>query len=341
MLQVLSTLCPSLCPIPRERSSAGPGRCVQRDVSSIAIAACASVCCSVLQRGCRSPKPVQRGASAPRRAALHWVPKDVGAGVGGLALLGAAHCVLHIWVQSRCHRLCCGRVLPWGPPTPQHCTPLLASLLCTPRPVLAAHPWELVGCRWPGHTHPPPPTPHVCGCRAEPGLNLPQIWGAGEGHCPVPGVPAKLLPRSSWVPLLGAQGRRQHPSLWALSPARPFSSSQTQLPAELTPSRFGRLPFAQKYGSGRGASVAKMLPHLQRAGKHPDCPRQHLLACLRLLRQLCFSPSKPQFAWGVMGKTLSCCFFLAAKALFGNVLAMPKGFKNPVQGVGLWDEKQL
>lgn len=125
---------PSLCPIPRERSSAGPGRCVQRDVSSIAIAACASVCCSVLQWGCRSPRPMQRGASAPRRAALPWVPKDVGAGVGGLALLGAAHCVLHIWVQSRCHRLCCGRVLPWGPPTLQHGTPLLAPLLCTPLP---------------------------------------------------------------------------------------------------------------------------------------------------------------------------------------------------------------
>lgn len=210
-------------PVPGDRSSARPGQHVQRDVSSIAIAACALSCCRALQWGCRSPKPAAWGAPAPRRAALHWVPEDVGAGGGGVWLGQVPHtgcgppCTTHLsaehvpWAASR-------QGAPLGSPHPVALHTLLAPLLCTPCPCCA----PVGACRVSGAWT---PQPYVCAFRAESGLNLPQTWGAGsgtwgagEGHCPVPGAPAKPLPCSSWVPLLGPRGEGQA----AASSTQPF-----------------------------------------------------------------------------------------------------------------------
>lgn len=151
----------------------------------------------------------------------------------------------------------------------------------------------------------------------------------------MPRTPAKPLPCSSWLhgaPLVhGAGGSAPPPPSppsppRVLSPARPFSSSQT--PQSFAPvPLWQRLPFAQKYRSGQGASVAKTLLRLQRAGKRPNCPRWHLLARLRLRWHLCFPPSKPRHRDG--GKKSPRVALLAARAPLGNALAAPRGEKTP------------
>lgn len=159
----------------------------------------------------------------------------------------------------------------------------------------------------------------------------------------MPRTPAKPLPCSSCLhgaPLVHGAGGSAPPSpppARVLSPARPFSSSQT--PQSFAPvPLWQRLPFAQKYRSGQGASVAKTLLRLQRTGKRPDCPRRHLLARLRLHRHLCFSPSKPRHRDG--GKNPLVLLFLQQEPRL-EMLWLPHEGKNPIQGVVLWDEKWL
>lgn len=214
----------------------------------------------------------------------------------------------------------------WFPPQPGSAAHPLAPLLCNPHLFSAP-----MGARRVSVAR-TPPTVYLW-VRGEPGLNPPQPGGQGRGISPHLGSLQSCCPAAPGA-IAGSGGSVQHRPPWALSPARPFSSSQTSLQSLAPALLWQSSAFAQKYRSGQGAGVAEPLPRLQCAGTWPRCPGSicSSLRCLAVPR----SSQQTPVCMGCDGekkKQPLMLVFLQQKFQL-EMLRLPWGWKNPIQGGG-------